>query len=39
VRAFNTGDTVGTFAPGTPADQEVKALADRVGGMMEKLAA
>lgn len=30
VRAFNTGDTVGTFAPGSPADLEVKALADVV---------
>lgn len=30
VRAFNTGDTVGVFAPGSPSDQEVKALADAV---------
>ena len=30
VRAFNTGDTVGTFAPGSLADVEVKALADAV---------
>ena len=30
VRAFNTGDTVGAFAPGSAADLEVKALADDV---------
>lgn len=30
VRAFNTGDTVGTFASGSAADFEVKALADVV---------
>jgi chromosome partitioning protein len=30
VRAFNTGETVGSFAPGSPADQEVKSLADTV---------
>jgi chromosome partitioning protein len=30
VRAFNTGDTVGAFAPGSAADVEVKALADAI---------
>ena len=30
VRAFNTGDTVGAFAPGSAADSEVKALADAI---------
>ena len=30
VRAFNTGDTVGSFAPGSAADAEVKALADAI---------
>lgn len=30
VRAFNTGDTVGAFAPGSPADSEVKAVADAI---------
>lgn len=30
VRAFNTGDTVGAFAPGSAADIEVKALADAI---------
>lgn len=34
VRAFNTGDTVGAFAPGTPADSEVKALADAIEGAL-----
>lgn len=33
VRAFNTGDTVGVFAPGSPSDIEVKALADAVEAM------
>lgn len=33
VRAFNTGDHVGAFAPGSPADLEVKALADAVEAM------
>ena len=32
VRAFNTGDTVGAFAPGSAADTEVKALADAIEG-------
>lgn len=36
VRAFNTGDTVGAFAPGTPADQEVKALADALTKTLER---
>ena len=30
VRAFNTGDTVGSFAAGSPADTEVKAVADAI---------
>lgn len=30
VRAFNTGDTVGAFAPGSLADSEVKAVADAI---------
>ena len=35
VRAFNTGDTVGAFAPGSMADTEVKALADAIEGALK----